>query len=61
MLSFSVMVASFWIVFWEYKTVFYILFLTEGTGVVVNLIADDVGGSEDELIVALSEEVQNWY
>ena len=33
------------------------LFVTEGTGVVVNLIADDVGGSEYEITGALSGEV----
>ena len=37
------------------------LFLTEGTDVVVNSIADSVWGSEDEITVALSDEVKSWY
>ena len=34
--------------------------LTEGTDVVVNLIADDVWGYEDELTGALSDKVESW-
>ena len=34
--------------------------VTEGTDVVVNLIADDVWGSEDELTSALSDKVEGW-
>ena len=49
-------------VFWEYKTeLFWFLYVTEGTGVVVNYMADDVWGSEDELTVAWSDEVESWY
>ena len=33
---------------------------TEGTYVVVNLIADDIWGSEDELTGTLSDEVESW-
>ena len=62
MLSFFVMVASFWIVFWEYETeLFRFLSETEGTDIFVNLIADDVWGSEYELTGALSDEVEIWY
>ena len=38
-----------------------ILFLTEGTDVVVNSKADDVWGSEDELTGALSDKFYSWY
>ena len=34
--------------------------VTEGTGVVVNLIADDIWGSEYELTGALSDKVEIW-
>ena len=34
---------------------------TEGIDVVVNSIADDVWGSEDELTDALSDTVESWY
>ena len=34
--------------------------LTEGIEIVVNSIADDVWGSEDELTGALSDEVESW-
>ena len=61
MLSLFVMVASFWIVFWGYKTwLFWFLSVTEGTDVVVNSIADDIWVSEDELTGALSDEVESW-
>ena len=47
-------------VFWEYKTeLFWFLFLTEGTDVVVNSIADYVWGYEDKLTGALSDEVES--
>ena len=43
-------------VFWEYKTgLFWFFSVTEGTGVVVNLIADDVWGYEDEITGSLSD------
>ena len=43
MSSLFVMVASFWLVFWEYKTsLFWFLSVTEVTDVVVNSIAGDV-------------------
>ena len=49
-------------VFWEYKTwLFWYLSVAEGTYVVVNLIADDVWGYEDEITGALSEELESWY
>ena len=55
------MVASFWMVFWEYRTeLFWCLSVTEGTDVVVNSIADDVWGSEDELTGVLSDKVESW-
>ena len=61
MLSLFVMPASLWMVFWEYKTeLFWFLFLTEGTDVVVISIVDDVWGSEDELTGALSEKFESW-
>ena len=54
-----VMVASFWIAFWEYKTeLFWFFSLREGTDVVVNLIADYVFWYEDELTVALSDKFE---
>ena len=54
------MVASFWIVFWEYKTKLFLLFsLTEGTDVVVNSVADNDWGSEDKLTGSLSEKVKS--
>ena len=34
--------------------------LTEVTDIVINLIAGDVWGSEDELTGALSDEVESW-
>ena len=50
MLSFFVMVASFWVVFWEHKTELFRFFsVVEGKYVVVNLIAEDVWGYEYEL------------
>ena len=61
MSSLFVMLASFWMVFWEYKTELFLFFsLTEGTDVFVNLIADDVWGYEDELTGALNDEVESW-
>ena len=39
---------------------FCLLSLTEGTDVVVDSIADDVWGANDELIGALSDEFYNW-
>ena len=62
MSSLLVMVASFWMVFWEYKIdLFIFLSVTEGTVVVVNLVANYIWGSEDELTGALHEEVESWY
>ena len=50
MSSLFVMVASFWVVFWEHKTdFFWYLSDIEVTDVVVDLIVGDVWGSEDEL------------
>ena len=55
------MLASFWMVFWEYKTeLFLFLYLTEGTGVVVDSIADDVWEYEDELMRGLSDQFESW-
>ena len=46
--SFFVMVASFWMVFWEHKIeLFWFFSVTEETDVVVNSIADGDWGSED--------------
>ena len=57
MLSLCVMVASFWMVFLEYKTeLFWFLSVTKGTDVVFNMIAYDVFGSKDELTGVLSEK-----
>ena len=39
---------------------FLFLSLTVGTDVVVDLIADDVWGYEDELTGALSDKVDSW-
>ena len=61
MSSLDVMLAPFWMVFWEYKTELFSVFsLTEDTDVVFNSIDDDVWGSEDELTGALSDEVEIW-
>ena len=61
MSSLFVMVASFWMVFWEYKTeMFLFLSLIEGTDVFVNSIPDDVWGPKYELTGALSDEVESW-
>ena len=50
------MVASFWMVFWEYNTeLFWCLSVAKGTAVVDNSIAEDVWDSEDELTGALSD------
>ena len=55
-------VASFWMVFCEYKTeLFYCLYISEGTEVVVNLVSDDFWVSEDELTGALSDKIESWY
>ena len=55
------MVVSLWVVFWEYKTLlFWFLSVAEGTDFVVNSIAGDVWGCEDELAGAFSEKVENW-
>ena len=55
------MVASFWMVFWEHKTgLFSCLYFIEGTDVVVNLIAEDVWDSEDELTGDLIDKVESW-
>ena len=40
---------------------FWFLFLTEGMDVVVNSIAGDVSGLEDELTGVLSDKVEIWY
>ena len=53
MSSLFVMVASFWIVFGEPKQLFGCLYVKKGTDVFVNLIAEDVWDSEDELTGAL--------
>ena len=58
--SLFVMVASFWVVFWEHKTDFLCLSVIEGTDVVVHLIAEKCWGSEDELTGALIDEVESW-
>ena len=56
MSSFFVMLTSFSMVFWEYRTeLFWFLSLTEGTDVVIDSIADNVWGYEDELTYALSD------
>ena len=55
------MVASFCMVFWGYKTeLFWFFSVTEGTDVVVNLIANDVWGYEDELTDVFSEKFESW-
>ena len=36
------------------------MFITDGTGVVVDLVADDVWGYEDELTGKLSDKVESW-
>ena len=60
MSSLFVMLASFWMVFWEYKIeLFLFLFTTEGTDVVVNSIADYIWGYEDELTGALRDKVES--
>ena len=60
MSSLFVMVASFWMVFWEYKIDFFSwLSVAEGTGVVVNSIYEDVWDSEDELTGNLSDKVES--
>ena len=57
MLSLFVMVASFWMVFREYKTeLFWFLSPTEGTNIAVDLIADGVWGADYELTGAFSEK-----
>ena len=62
MLSLFVMLVSFWMVFWEYKTdCFWFLSWTEGIDVVVHSMADDVWGSEDELTGTLGDEMESWY
>ena len=59
MLSLFVMLVSFWMVFWEYKTeLFWFLPLTEGTDFFIDSIPDGVWGAEDELEGALSDEVE---
>ena len=56
-----VMVASFWVVFWEHKPEFFsCLSVIEGTDAVVNLIAENVWGSEYELTGALIYKVESW-
>ena len=60
MSSLFVMLASFWMVIWEYKTeLFWFLSPTERTDVIVNSIADIVQVSEDELTSALSYKVES--
>ena len=47
-------------VFWEYKTkLFSFLSVTEATDVVVDSIAVNFWGSEDELTSVLSDEVES--
>ena len=61
MLSLFVMVASIGIVFWEHKSQFFwCLSVIEGIDVVVNLIAEDVWFSEDELTGALIDKFECW-
>ena len=61
MSSLFVILKSFWMEFSEQKTeLVCFLSLTEGTEVVVNSIAEDVCGSEDELTGALSDKVESW-
>ena len=56
MVSLFMMVASFGMVFWEYKTeLFWCLSLAEGKDDVVISIAEDVWDSEDELTGALGD------
>ena len=46
----------------EYKIELFLVFsVIEGTDVVVNSIADDVWGYEDELTGVLTEKVESWY
>ena len=60
MSSLFVMLTSFWMVLWENKKYLFLFFSqTEGTGVVVTLIADDVWKSEYELKVALSDKIES--
>ena len=55
------MVASFWMVLRELKTeLFWCLSLSGVKEVVVNLIAEDVWDSENELTGVLSDEVESW-
>ena len=62
MSSLFVIVASVWMVFWEYEIeLFWFLSVTEGTDVVVNSIADDVCGSEYKITGALIDKVGSWY
>ena len=59
--QFFVVVASFWMVFWEKKIeLFWCLSVIEGADVVVNLIEEDIWDSEDELTGALIDEVDSW-
>ena len=58
-IHFFVVVASFRMVFWEYKIGFFSA--TEETDVVVNSIADYVWCYEGELTGFLSENVDSWY
>ena len=60
MSSLFVIVASLWMVFWEYKTEKIDFSVTEGTDVVVNFIYGDVWGSEDELTCAFSDKFDSW-
>ena len=54
MLSLFVIVALFWMVFWEHKTeLFWCFYVIEVTDVIVDLISEDVWDSEDELTGAL--------
>ena len=60
MLSLFVMVASFWMVFWEHKTeLFWCLSVIEVTDVVVDLIVEDVWDYEDEITGALIENFES--
>ena len=62
MSSLFVMVTSFCMVFWEYKTELFSCFsVVEETDCVVNSIAEDVWGYENELTGALSDKVESWY
>ena len=62
MSSLFVMVASFWMMFWEHKAwSFWCLSVIEGKDVVFSLMAEDVWYYEYKLTGALIEKVESWY